>query len=68
MYSVKIDGFKTRKEAQAFYEWYEGQGEQDICIWLECRKDEGIIDVDSANVVGREKWIDDTLYFSVETQ
>jgi len=34
-FSVKIDGFKTKKEAQTFVDWYEGQGEQDICTWLE---------------------------------
>ena len=25
-----------------FMSWYEGQGEQDFSIWLECRKDEGL--------------------------
>jgi hypothetical protein len=27
-FSVKIDGFKSRKQALAFLKWYEGQGEQ----------------------------------------
>lgn len=46
MYSLKIDGFKTKAQAEAFVKWYEGQGEQDANIWFECRKAEGKIDVD----------------------
>jgi hypothetical protein len=38
-----IEGFDTIEEAKAFASWYGGQGEQDACIWFECRKDEGKI-------------------------
>ena len=40
--SVTIKGFKNREEAIQFMSWYEGQGEQDSCEWMECRKDEGL--------------------------
>ncbi len=33
MFIVKITGFKTRKAAEEFMNWYENQGEQDISIW-----------------------------------
>lgn len=48
--TVKITGFNTKEEAEQFILWYDGQGEQDIPFWLECRKDEGKIDVDTMNV------------------
>jgi hypothetical protein len=50
MFELKITGFNTKAEAEAFASWYEGQGEQDACIWFECRKDDGEIDVDSMMV------------------
>lgn len=46
MFSVKIEGFKTQAQAEAFIKWYEGQGEQDACVWFECRVEEGKLDVD----------------------
>lgn len=49
---VIIHGFNTLTEAEEFCSWYEGQGEQDASIWFECRKDEGIIDVDTMNCKG----------------
>ena len=45
-FKVVVTGFKTQAEADAFIGWYEGQGEQDACIWLECRKQEGKIETD----------------------
>jgi len=39
---VLVKGFKNSEEAIEFMSWYEGQGEQDFSIWLECRKDEGL--------------------------
>lgn len=42
MASVIIHGFKNDDEAKEFIKWYEGQGEQDIDYWMECRKDEGL--------------------------
>lgn len=35
MYSVLVTGFPTKKAAEAWLGWYEGQGEQDAPIWLE---------------------------------
>ncbi len=46
MYSVKVVGFKTKEEAKQFIEWYSGQGEQDLPVWFECRKSEGLIDIE----------------------
>lgn len=60
-YEVLIKGFNTKAEAETFASWYDGQGEQDIQIWLEDRKAEGIIDVSSMNVVRPyDKWKDET--------
>lgn len=42
-FKVVVSGFNTQAEADTFIGWYEGQGEQDSCIWVECRKEEGII-------------------------
>jgi hypothetical protein len=39
-YRVVITGFKTAEAAEEFYQWYNGQGEQDIQIWWECRQSE----------------------------
>lgn len=36
-----IEGFETVEQAKHWAEWYEGQGEQDWPIWMECRRDEG---------------------------
>jgi hypothetical protein len=46
MFSVKINGFRSKAEAEAFVEWYEGQGEQDAQLWLEESKARGRIDRD----------------------
>lgn len=50
-YEVVIKGFQTKEQAKEFVSWYSGQGEQDIQIWLECRKEEGIIDVSSMDTI-----------------
>ncbi len=67
MFEILIRGFKTKAQAEAFYSWYEGQGEQDACIWFECRKEEGDIDVDSmlTDVNVGNKWVGDCLTFEV---
>ena len=44
MISVLVTGFNTKAEAEAFIEWYEGQGEQNAAVWLEARTAEGEID------------------------
>lgn len=49
-YTLTIKGFKTKEQVLAFASWYEGQGEQDACVWFECRKEEGEIDVSVMNV------------------
>lgn len=36
-FSLTLRGFKTKQQVQEFLNWYEGQGEQDSCIWFECR-------------------------------
>lgn len=46
MYNLTFTGFKTKAQAEAFRDWYSGQGEQDATVWFECRKEEGEIDVD----------------------
>lgn len=55
--TLEIKGFKTIAQAKAFIDWYEGQGEQDACIWFECRKDEGEIDVDFMPVDCSKKYV-----------
>lgn len=35
MFEIKIKGFKTKEAAQEFMNWYEGQGEQDLYMWME---------------------------------
>ena len=46
MYSVKVEGFQTKAQADAFIRWYSHQGESQSMIWFEDRKMEGKIDVD----------------------
>lgn len=41
MASVVIHGFKNDDAAREFIHWYEGQGEQDLPVWFECREAEG---------------------------
>lgn len=45
MSSLLITGFETKAQVEEFVHWYEGQGEQDAVIWLEDRRQEGLIDV-----------------------
>lgn len=49
-FKLEISGFKTKEQVEAFMFWYEGQGEQDACVWFECRNEEGEIDVSTMNV------------------
>ena len=46
MFNLEIKGFESKNEVEEFIKWYEGQGEQDACIWFSCRKQEGKIDRD----------------------
>ena len=34
-YSVTIKGFASQKDAKAFYDWFEGSGEQDYGTYCE---------------------------------
>jgi hypothetical protein len=43
--SLKIEGFETREQAEAFVSWYTGQGEQDAIFWFDARVNEGNLDV-----------------------
>ena len=45
-FSLTLTGFKTKQQAEELLKWYEGQGEQDACVWLEESKIQGKIDVD----------------------
>jgi len=47
-YSLTIKGFNTPEQVKTFIDWYEGQGEQDIPLWLECSEKLGVryMDVD----------------------
>jgi hypothetical protein len=56
-FSVKIDGFRTKKQALEFLSWYEGGGEQAFYEHLPCRgmdpKDGCNIDVHHKGNTGR---------------
>lgn len=41
MASVIIHGFESDAAAKEFIRWYEGQGEQEIGVWWEDRKNIG---------------------------
>lgn len=49
-FEIVITGFKTKKQAEAFIHWYEGQGEQDSSVWFEDEKIRGNINVTTMNV------------------
>ncbi len=46
MYTLTINGFKTKKQAEEFAKWYESQGEQDISYWLELNEKTGCNNMD----------------------
>lgn len=69
MFKLLIEGFKTKAQAEAFADWYEGQGEQDADIWFEIHQSEGKLDVSSMHaVLQKNKWKDDTLTMKVDPQ
>lgn len=72
MFELKITGFKTEAQVEAFIDWYEGQGEQDARIWFECRKDDGEIDVDSMYTDCKQtfpvKWENNTAFMVVKPE
>ena len=67
-YSLLITGFKTKAQVKAFYDWYEGQGEQNAPYWFECRKQEGEIDVETmyVDLSKPQKWNGDTLEMKIK--
>lgn len=70
MFELKVTGFKTKAQVEAFIDWYSGQGEQDACIWFECRKSDGDIDVDRMLTNCKEtypvKWVDNIALMKIE--
>lgn len=45
-YTLKIEGFKNKRQVEEFIHWYEGQGEQNAADWFDARMTEGELDVD----------------------
>ena len=70
MFKVEVTGFQTKEQAEAFINWYDGQGEQDASIWFKCRKEEGEIDISRMNTDCRKtfpiKWNGDTAKLVLE--
>ena len=60
-FSVKLEGFNTKEEADEFLNWYSGQGEQDAAYWFECRVDEGLISTRFMGMNGSAEWNGDVL-------
>lgn len=44
--TLTFKGFRSIDEAKEFASWYSEQGEQDITIWLDARKDAGTLQCD----------------------
>lgn len=65
-YSIKLTGFKTKKQVDDFLAWYDGQGEQDASTWFEC----GDSSLSSVNVDYKVKkhWDDTTLVVGLDVQ
>jgi len=55
-YSVTIEGFSTKAEAEEFINWYSGSGEQDAENWFSERKAEGLIEHNSMTVDSKNTW------------
>lgn len=68
-FKIEISGFTSQAQAEQFAQWYNHQGEQYICDWLECRHQEGKVDCTSLNVDLLKtlplKWADNTLKIKV---
>ena len=45
-YTLKIEGFKSKRQVEEFIRWYEGSGEQNSADWFDARMAEGELDVD----------------------
>ena len=44
-YTLKIEGFKNKRQVEEFIRWYEGSGEQNSADWFDARVAEGELDV-----------------------
>lgn len=64
-YKVEISGFETEEQAEEFYHWYSGQGEQDLAIWFECQDE---LEVNCANACSGLSWENQTLKFTVKPE
>lgn len=61
MYTIQITGFKTKRQVEEFYSWFEGQGEQDLYAWAE----------DHSVTVNLQKpacWLPDKITFTFEVK
>jgi hypothetical protein len=53
--SAIIHGFKNIKHAEMFINWFEGQGEQNMCDWFDCNGQEApIVDCSTPYVKTKE--------------
>ena len=55
-YSVTIEGFSSKAEAEEFITWYSEAGETDSNIWFEERQREGKIEHSNMQVDGAKTW------------
>ena len=55
-YSVTIEGFSSKAEAEEFINWYSGSGESDSNIWFEERQMEGLIEHSNMQVDSGKTW------------
>lgn len=68
MFSVVLNSFKNIEAAKEFLDWFEGQGEQDIQTWWECRQSEGkdIGESPQIDLNVRYKIINDSIHATVK--
>ena len=62
-FTLTIKGFKSKAQVKAFADWYEGQSEQDITVWLECNEELG---VEYMNTKGKDEWAGNNLTMTIE--
>ena len=55
-YSVTIEGFSSKAEAEKFIHWYSGAGESDSNIWFKERQMEGKIEHSNMQVDSSKTW------------
>lgn len=64
MYSVTLAGFRTRKQAKAFLDWYEGMGEQSFDDYLDIAElpSEDGCNVDVSRKGNKGRYYDETFH------